>query len=49
MISSYHIGKEKAYFGAAIQLGMKVYVTQAKSKTLRLLNLPKEWYEIITD
>lgn len=46
---SYHIGKERAYFGAALRLGWKVWVAPAKRRVLRLLCLPDDWMALLTD
>ena len=47
--SSYHIGKERAYFGAAAALQWKIWVTPAKRRVLNMLHLPKEWMELLTE
>jgi len=44
---SYHIGKERAFFGAAEYLNMKVYVQPKKLRVLRLLNLPERWMRLV--
>jgi DNA cross-link repair 1A protein len=44
---SYHIGKERAYFGAALILGWKIWVSPAKRKTLQLLDLPSTWMALL--
>ena len=46
---SYHIGKERAFFGAAEYLNMKVYVQPKKLRVLRLLNLPERWMRLVVD
>ncbi len=46
---SYHIGKERAYFGAAEICNLKVYVTPNKRKVLNLLDLKEEWSQLIVD
>jgi mRNA degradation ribonuclease J1/J2 len=46
---SYHIGKERAYFGVAERLNMRIYVTPKKRKVLELLNLPDRWTRLITE
>lgn len=46
---SYHIGKERAYFGAAEICNLKVYVTPNKRKVLNLLDLKEEWSRLIVD
>lgn len=45
--SSYHIGKERAYFGAAAALGWRVWVPPAKRRVLGLLGLPSEWMSLL--
>ena len=47
--SSYHIGKERAFFGVAEALGCRVFVTPRKARTLRLLQLPPRWLALLTD
>jgi len=47
--SSYHVGKERAYFGAAHLLGFKVWVEPAKRRILRLLDLPPNWLALLAD
>lgn len=47
--SSYHIGKERAYFGAATALGWKIWVPPTKQRVLSLLSLPQEWMDLLTD
>ncbi len=47
--SSYHIGKERAYFGAAQILNWKVWVPKSKRKTLKVLDLATSWLELLTD
>ncbi|KAL4444185.1 hypothetical protein ABPG75_011922 [Micractinium tetrahymenae] len=49
VIGSYHIGKERAYLGAAHQLGWRVHCAPAKRRLLRLLGLPPEWLALLTD
>ncbi len=49
MVGSYHIGKERAYLGAAHQLGWRVHCAPAKRRLLRLLGLPQEWLALLTD
>jgi DNA cross-link repair 1A protein len=46
---SYHIGKERAYFGAADALGWKIWASHEKCKVLRLLDLPSRWMSMLTD
>lgn len=46
---SYHIGKERAYFGAAEICNLKVYVTPNKRKVLNLLDLKAEWTRLLVD
>ena len=46
---SYHIGKERAYLGAAHRLGWHVWVPPAKRRVLRLLDLPPEWMALLED
>jgi hypothetical protein len=48
VIGSYHIGKERAFLGAAYQLGWRVHCTPAKTKLLRLLGLPPNWLALLT-
>jgi len=47
--SSYHIGKERAYLGAAKILNWKVWVPPKKRKVLNILDLPQQWMELLTD
>lgn len=47
--SSYHIGKERAYLGAAKILNWKVWVPPSKRKVLNILDLPQEWMELLTN
>lgn len=49
VVGSYHIGKERAYLGAAAALGWRVHCTPAKHRLLRLLGLPGEWLALLTD
>ncbi|KAI3427032.1 hypothetical protein D9Q98_006974 [Chlorella vulgaris] len=49
VVGSYHIGKERAYLGAAHALGWRVYCTPAKHKLLHMLGLPSEWLALLTD
>lgn len=49
VVGSYHIGKERAYLGAAHQLGWRVHCGPAKRRLLRLLGLPQEWLALLTD
>jgi hypothetical protein len=44
---SYHIGKERAFFGVAEFLNLKVYVTPSKLRVLELLNLPERWMRMV--
>jgi DNA cross-link repair 1A protein len=47
---SYHIGKERAYFGAAELCGnLKVYASANKQKVLKLLDLPQSWLNLLVD
>lgn len=46
---SYHIGKERAYFGLATAMGWKVWCSASKRRTLRLLDLPESWMALVTD
>lgn len=46
---SYHIGKERAYFGAADALDWKIWAPDAKCEVLRLLDLPSRWLSMLTD
>jgi DNA cross-link repair 1A protein len=47
--SSYHIGKERAYLGAAKILNWKVWVPKEKRKVLNILDLPREWMALLTE
>jgi DNA cross-link repair 1A protein len=47
--TSYHIGKERAYLGAAHALGWRVWVPPAKRRVLNLLGLPSTWMALLTD
>uniref|UniRef100_A0A383V4K8 Metallo-beta-lactamase domain-containing protein n=1 Tax=Tetradesmus obliquus TaxID=3088 RepID=A0A383V4K8_TETOB len=49
VVGSYHIGKERAYLGAAQALGCKVYADAAKRRLLQLLDLPQEQLALLTD
>ncbi|KAG2453744.1 hypothetical protein HYH02_001955 [Chlamydomonas schloesseri] len=42
VVAAYHIGKERAFLGAAQQLGTKVWATPDKRKVLALLGLAPE-------
>ena len=44
---SYHIGKERAFFGAAEFLNMAIYVTDKKWAVLDLLDLPERWTKLM--
>jgi len=44
---SYHIGKERAFFGAAEFLNMAIYVTDKKRAVLDLLDLPERWTKLM--
>ncbi len=44
---SYHIGKERAFFGAAEFLNMAIYVTPKKRAVLEQLNLPERWTRLM--
>jgi hypothetical protein len=46
--NTYHIGKERCYFQVACTLGMLVWVTARRLRTLKLLDLPEEWLRCIT-
>lgn len=48
VVSSYHIGKERAYLGAAAALGLKVYVPPAKQRVLQLLDLSPQLLALVT-
>lgn len=41
--------QERAYLGAAHQLGWRVHCAPAKRRLLRLLGLPPEWLALLTD
>jgi DNA cross-link repair 1A protein len=49
VVGSYHIGKERAYLGAAAALGWRVHCTPTKHRLLRLLGLPAEWLALLTE
>jgi len=49
LMAAYHIGKEKAFLGAAQQLGCKVWVTPAKRRVLELLELPPSSMALLAD
>ena len=46
---SYHIGKERAYFGAAALLGWRIWVPPNKARLLKILDLPVEWMNLLVD
>eukprot|EP00878_Enallax_costatus_P007518 GHUV01007874.1.p1 GENE.GHUV01007874.1~~GHUV01007874.1.p1 ORF type:complete len:518 (+),score=175.46 GHUV01007874.1:1203-2756(+) len=48
VVGSYHIGKERAYLGAAQALGIKVYAAAAKRHLLHLLDMPAEQLKLLT-
>ena len=47
--NTYHIGKEKCYFGAALKAGMRVWASTKKLETLMRLDLPKEWTDLLVN
>lgn len=47
-VGSYHIGKERAYLGAAHALGWRIHCPPAKRRLLRLLGLPQQWLDLVT-
>jgi DNA cross-link repair 1A protein len=49
LCAAYHIGKERAYFGAAAALGWRVWAPPAKRATLRRLALPPAWAALLED
>jgi hypothetical protein len=49
LCAAYHIGKERAYFGAAAALGWRVWAPSAKRATLRRLALPPAWAALLED
>jgi DNA cross-link repair 1A protein len=48
VVGSYHVGKERAYLGAAHALGWRVHCSPAKHRLLRLLGLPRHWLDLVT-
>jgi hypothetical protein len=46
--NAYHIGKERCYFQVALRLGLRVWVSARRYRTLLRLDLPKEWLRLIT-
>ncbi|GBF99590.1 DNA cross-link repair protein [Raphidocelis subcapitata] len=46
--SAYHVGKERAFFGIALALGLKVWCSPAKMRTLHALRLPEAWTALLT-
>jgi hypothetical protein len=46
--NAYHIGKERCYFQVALRLGLKVWVSARRYRTLLRLDLPKEWLKLVT-
>ncbi|KAG2493449.1 hypothetical protein HYH03_008267 [Edaphochlamys debaryana] len=49
LVGAYHIGKERAFLGAAQALGTQVYCSASKRAVLRLLGLPPEHVALLTD
>jgi hypothetical protein len=45
--NAYHIGKERCYFGFALANNFRVWASPARAKTLRRLDLPKEWIDLL--
>eukprot|EP00775_Hariotina_reticulata_P012755 gene12755-12884_t len=48
VVGSYHIGKERAYLGAAQALGIQVYAPASKRRVLELLDLPSQQLQLLT-
>ncbi|KAL6771146.1 hypothetical protein ACKKBF_B34120 [Auxenochlorella protothecoides x Auxenochlorella symbiontica] len=46
--NSYHIGKERFYFGLALRLGSRVFCTPQKARVLSWLDLPPAWLGLLT-
>lgn len=46
--NAYHIGKERCYFQVSRSLGLSIWVSARRLKTLQRLNLPEEWMACIT-
>jgi len=49
VFQSYHIGKERAYFGVAERCNVNVYANPNKRKVLNLLDLPEAWMRLLVD
>ncbi|EFJ50929.1 hypothetical protein VOLCADRAFT_120549, partial [Volvox carteri f. nagariensis] len=49
LVATYHIGKERAFLGAAQQLHARVWSSPAKRSLLRLLDLPAEHMALLVD
>lgn len=49
LISSYHVGKERAYLGAAARLGWRVWAPPTKRRLLHLLDLPPSWLALLAE
>ncbi|GIL70372.1 hypothetical protein Vretimale_3538 [Volvox reticuliferus] len=49
VVAAYHIGKERAFLGAAQQLCVRVWCSPAKRAVLRLLSLPSELMALLVD
>jgi DNA cross-link repair 1A protein len=49
LVGAYHIGKERAIFGAAQALGLRVWCSPAKRRVLGLLDLPAEHTALLAD
>lgn len=49
VFQSYHIGKERAYFGVAERCNLNVYANPNKKKVLNLLDLPDSWMKLLVD
>ncbi|KAK9806253.1 hypothetical protein WJX72_007365 [[Myrmecia] bisecta] len=48
VVGSYHIGKERAFLGAAKALGWKVWCNANKKKTMKMLRLPEADMALLT-
>jgi hypothetical protein len=46
--NTYHIGKERCYFQAALACGFSVWVSAKRLRTLQRLELPREWLALLT-
>lgn len=48
IFNAYHIGKERCYFRAAQTCKFSVWVSRRRYKTLKRLQLPSAWMDLLT-